>query len=84
MQSGSCTFCHRSGPVRAGKEDGLSNEVYVCESCWRLLKNPVTGLPLIRGNLMISMRGKFPEDQLKKMVNLFMEKISKWRHEVKN
>ena len=68
-----CQFCNRSAGVRKDLEIG------VCDQCWALLQKPVTALPLIRGHLTLSLRGKMPEAELKKRVNAFMEMISTWQ-----
>lgn len=77
MDENACNFCFRPGKVRAGPEDGLKENEYVCDSCWKLLQDPITALPLIRGNITINLRNKMPEQQLKKLTNEFMEKLSK-------
>jgi hypothetical protein len=75
---GSCEFCFKPGKRRAGPEDGLEKDVFICDVCWRLLKNPLTALPLIRGNITLSLRGKIEEKKLQKMVNRYMDGLSKW------
>jgi hypothetical protein len=75
-----CEYCGSdNGVKRAGPEDGLQSNVYVCNSCWSLLKDPTTALSLIRGHLIITQRGKVSDSQLKKRLNEFMEIISKWK-----
>jgi len=80
MSDGPCHFCSRPGPLRAetGK-DQVEEDVHVCEGCWDLLKDPATALPLIRGDLSISLRGTAPEAQLGRALNNFMERLSKFR-----
>lgn len=76
-----CEYCLSSGDsIRL--EDG--QEAFVCKRCWKLLQNPVTALPLIRGNITMSLRGKVPEKDLEKTVNSFMAKISTWKKRTNN
>jgi hypothetical protein len=77
--TGSCEFCFKPGVKRAGSEDGLEKDVFVCDGCWKLLKNPITALPLIRGNVTLSLRGKMSSKKLQEMVNHYMEDLSKWQ-----
>jgi hypothetical protein len=68
-----CKFCLRPTETR----EGLS--VAVCASCWKLLQNPNTALPLIRGHLTLALRGKLPEAELKKRINQFMTMVADWK-----
>lgn len=74
-----CTFCMHEGKLRASKSDGLNEDTYVCDSCWRLLKNPTTALPLLRGHLVMRLRNVLPEERLKPAINKFMGIISEWK-----
>lgn len=74
-----CMYCMREGELRVSKSDGLDGDVYVCGSCWKLLKNPVTALPLLRGFLVTELRGQVPSDKLEDAVNKFMDIVSKWK-----
>lgn len=76
---GGCEFCLRPGVQRAGKEDGLEKPAFVCENCWKLLKDPRTALPLIRGNVSMNLRGTMPEKQLAEMANKFLDEIRTWK-----
>jgi hypothetical protein len=73
-----CEYCDNPGILRVEKTD-KQNEVHVCDSCWKLLKNPTTALPLIRGHLVLNLRGKIPENMLEEMINKFMGIISGWQ-----
>lgn len=75
---GECEFCSKPGKLRTSDEEGPQVEAYTCNDCWELLKNPLTALPLIRGNLVASLRGQMPKAQLDETVNKFMEMVSKW------
>jgi hypothetical protein len=66
-----CEFCNGEGE---DKGDGVS----VCKLCWGLLQNPATALPLIRGTMTMKLRGSVSKEILDKMINDFMEMISKW------
>ncbi len=74
-----CLYCGAPGTLRAGKQDGAQGDVHVCDGCWKLLKNPKTALPLIRGHLMLTLRGKVPPTQLEQDLNRYMEMISAWK-----
>lgn len=67
-----CDFCDNPGRDRG---DG----VCVCPSCWTLLRDPRTALPLIRGTVTMKLRGSVPKADLDRMVNEFMGRISGWK-----
>jgi hypothetical protein len=72
----SCQFCGKP----AENLEGLQGvEAAVCPSCMELLKTPTTALPLIRGHLTLTLRGKVPEAELKRKVDAFMQMISTWK-----
>jgi hypothetical protein len=74
-----CEYCNKVGELRINKgEGGIGRDVFICNLCWKLLKNPVTALPLLRGHLTLSQRGIASPDHNKKMINKFMELISGW------
>lgn len=74
-----CEYCDTPGVARAGKKDGLDREVYVCDGCWKLLKDPKTALPLLRGHLTMQLKGKMVPDRLDKILNSYMGMISDWK-----
>jgi hypothetical protein len=67
-----CDFCNNPGQNRG-------DEVCVCASCWALLQDPKTALPLIRGTVTMKLRGTLPKAELDRMVNEFMGRISEWK-----
>jgi hypothetical protein len=74
-----CEFCTSQGPIRVKQgEGGVKQDVHICDRCWVLLQNPLTALPLIRGNLTLALRGKVSDKTLEKQLNQFMGIISKW------
>lgn len=74
---GPCYFCSRSGKLRIrADENPYSKDVHVCDQCWKLLQNPATALPLIRGDLSVSLRGTMPEARLKATIDKYMEKLA--------
>jgi hypothetical protein len=92
---GKCEFCSSKAPLRVSKSDfefpmtilnpmKIAEDAYVCNSCWKLMQNPITALPLIRGHLTLTLRGLVPQKKLDQMINNFMEKISKWKPQIKN
>lgn len=70
----SCMYC---GKPTSRVIEGA--DCSVCEKCWKLLQNPVTALPLIRGHLTLTLRGTIPEDKLKLQIDKFMEQIATWK-----
>jgi hypothetical protein len=74
----SCIFCYGEGTPRV-KTDAGGEELSVCDYCWKLLQDPKTALPLIRGHLSLTMRGRIPADQLKFQIDKFMERIAGWK-----
>lgn len=73
-----CHFCSRPRSelrVRASEtEAGV--DLHSCDRCWDLLKSPATALPLIRGNLAISLRGKMPGEQARAALDKFMARLA--------
>jgi len=75
-----CEYCNKPGELRVSKgEGGIDRDVYVCNSCWKLLKDPRTALPLLRGHLTLSQRGIANPEQNEKSLNKFMGIISTWK-----
>lgn len=74
-----CAYCSMEGVFRVPKGENVDADVYVCDKCWKLLKNPRTALPLLRGHLAMTLRGKIPEDVLNQTLNKYMEEIAKWK-----
>ena len=78
--SATCIFCFKPGKPRVGAEgQDFDEDVAVCDYCWKLLKDPKTALPLIRGHLSLTERGKKPAGQLEDQIDQFMGKISNWK-----
>lgn len=71
----SCMYCSQEGTQRVPTDP----QSVVCEKCWKLLQNPATALPLIRGHVTMSLRGKVHPDRLEEMVQAFMGHISTWK-----
>lgn len=78
---GECTFCYKPGKLRvkAMEQPDVGEDTHICDLCWKLLKNPATAIPLMRGHLTLTGRGKIPEAQLKFQVDQFVEKILPWK-----
>ena len=70
-----CMYCGNLGTARVPGDE----QSCVCDKCWKLLQNPVTALPLIRGHLTITLRGKIPPDKLDEMIQKFMGSIASWQ-----
>lgn len=79
MQDDGCMFCMKGpSPVRATAKETGSEDVRVCDSCWRLMKDPKTALPLMRGHLTLTLRGK-GEPDLEKKIQSFMDLVKDFR-----
>ena len=74
-----CEYCDRDGILRVEKNINVNRDVYVCDYCWELLRNPKTALPLIRGHLTLSLRRTIPKERLDRMLNQYMEMLSHWK-----
>jgi len=61
-----CNYCKKPGRERIP-------DIYVCNGCWKILQDPKTALPFLRGHLTLELRGSIPEHTLKKQINIFME-----------
>jgi hypothetical protein len=77
--NGECMYCQTTGKIRVTKGNGVDHDIYVCDGCWLLLKDPKTALPLIRGHLTMSLRGSIPQTTLDRMLNAYMGMISSWK-----
>jgi len=75
---GLCEYCSKPGIRWAGPEDGLEKEMFICRGCLKILRNPQTALPFLRGHLSMELRGQIPEQKLSQMINQFMQAISKF------
>lgn len=78
-KEGPCEYCGAKGPRRAGADDGLSSDLFVCPPCWSMLQDPATALPLLRGHLTMETRQSMRPGQVKEAVDTFMEAVSGWR-----
>lgn len=78
-----CTFCYKPGKlrVRADEQPDVGDDTYVCDPCWKLLQNPATAIPLMRGHLTLTSRGKMPEGKLKLQVDKFVETVLPWKRQ---
>jgi hypothetical protein len=76
-----CMYCTRSGTLRVSKEesDQLVSDVHICDNCWRLLQNPSTALPLIRGHLTMTLGKTMPESKFNELMDNFMDMVSKFK-----
>lgn len=79
MNQGLCEYCTRNGPERVPVSHEVSKPIYVCETCWKMLKEQKTALPLIRGNLSLRLRGKISKEAFKEMADRFFQEISTWK-----
>ncbi len=81
MASKICMFCYApDSPVRVqASEGGPSEDARACNRCWKLLKDPKTALPMIRGHLTLTLRNQVPQAVLDKQLQNFMELMSKMK-----
>ena len=79
LPEGSCATCHEpGGTLRVSEEESpATGDIYVCDGCWSLLRDPKTALPLIRGHLTLTGRQFYDRDELKRRVDGFMERVRK-------
>jgi len=70
-----CLYCTRPGTLRVkeGESPEVKENIYVCAACWRLLSNPATALPLIRGHLSLTEGRNIPEKEFKRLMDKYME-----------
>lgn len=75
-----CEYCNKPGKLRVSAEESTINkEIHICDNCWRLLKDPRTALPLLRGHLTLSQRNISNPELTNKLLNKFMEMVSTWK-----
>lgn len=75
-----CEYCDKIGELRINSgEQGINRDIYICDLCWRLLKNPRTALPLLRGHLTLSQRGIANPTYNEKIINKFMSMVADWK-----
>lgn len=79
MTEGRCEYCSGSGPERVSTGEGVEKPVYVCATCWKMMKDPRKAIPLMRGNTALNLRGKMSEEDFKKMAEAFFLEVSKWK-----
>ncbi len=74
-KTGICWFCNQIGELisKAG-EDGIINDLFMCNHCRSLLQKKETALPLLRGRLI--QENKFNNNITKKRIDRFMKIIS--------
>jgi hypothetical protein len=72
-----CMYCTRDGKERMDltKEESA----VVCDSCWKLLRDPKTALPFLRGHLTLQLRGTMPAVELERRINIFMAHLTKMK-----
>lgn len=52
-----CTYCKTDGLLRVSQgEMGNPKDLYVCDGHWKILQNPQTAIPFIRGYFASEMR----------------------------
>jgi len=85
MNQGPCEYCtSHTNMIQFGEGTGEDSNLYVCGRCLKLLRNPTTALPLIRGHLTMKLRGIIPEKTLKDMMDTYMSRLSTMKSSIKN
>ncbi len=79
MTEGPCEYCGKNAP-----EFMKELEVFLCGACKKLLANPATALPLIRGHLTLKLRGTIREETLKKWIDDYMNLLSSLKKKTRN
>jgi hypothetical protein len=75
-----CTYCDKLGELRVSADENvLKKDIFVCDLHWKILNDPKTALPFIRGMVTLKNRGKEDPDVLKKKIDKFMNDISSWK-----
>lgn len=69
MTDNRCEYCYSPGAP------AVSEEAHVCASCFRLLKDPVLGLRLLRGHMTMRLRGTGPEPRVRRTVEAAMRQF---------
>lgn len=78
--TGKCEYCRSPGARRVAKgEGGAAEDVFVCDPHWRVLQNPKTAIPFIRGVVTSRLRGKMLPTVLKRVVDSYIERLEKLR-----
>lgn len=72
---GACEYCQSEGSGEFA--DNGADKVYVCTMCQKLLSTPSTALRLMRGHMTLRLRGTMPSIRLKRLVDAFIEQLSK-------
>lgn len=79
MADDACMFCMKGHAlVRATAKETGSEDARACDSCWKLMKDPRTALPLMRGHLTMTLRGH-GEPDLEKKIQSFMDVVKDFR-----
>jgi hypothetical protein len=76
--NGPCEYCLRTSPrrVEAGKGES-DRDMFVCGMHWKLLQDPRTAIPLIRGTMASRLRGRAPSSFLNRIMESYMSKLEK-------
>jgi hypothetical protein len=62
-------------------ESDSVDDMHVCAGCVYLLKNPIAGPALVRGDINIGLRGKTLNRGMKSMIDGFLNNITKIKNQ---
>lgn len=74
-----CEYCTNDGIKRLDADNVIKTDTYACDQCWKLLKNPITAIPLLRGHMNLTLRDKVNSVELKKLTDVFVKNVIKWK-----
>jgi hypothetical protein len=80
--TGPCLFCDKPSPLRVKANTVENNrDLHVCDMHWKILQNPHTALPFLRGVSMMQLqRDEIKYDgTVKKLVEGYFDSIAKWK-----
>ncbi len=75
IEKGDCEYCTDKAPLFVQPPEAPT-KVYLCARCLKLIRNPSTGLALIRGNLTMKLRGRVAPNKLKPLVDKYIEELT--------
>ncbi len=67
MTTGRCKYC-----LCLGAEEFSDTGSIVCIPCRKILSNPETGIRLIKGHMILTLRGSMAEEKLRLLIHGFM------------
>lgn len=77
-----CYYCERDGLLRVKKgEAGAPSDISCCDMHWKILQNPKTAIPFLKGVFSMQIRATSSERESDEVAaNDLIEKLSKWQN----